>query len=137
MPNFPTDIDRTDTVRNPGPGPSIFQEAVKSNPMEPDFDTLLEQVLAAVMDGQAEPITLLWSLRQATGNPRITTLIRAFLAADKIISSTFNGDGQDRSDAGLARTMALILAEAADDVEVEAETAQIPARALRLSDLSI
>jgi methanogenic corrinoid protein MtbC1 len=105
--------------------------------MEPDFDTLLEQVLAAVMDGQAEPITVLWKLRQTTGDPRIMTLIRAFLAADHIISTTFKDDGLDRSDAALARTMALILAEAADDVELDAETTQTPSPPLRLSDLSI
>jgi len=101
--------------------------------MESDFETLLEQVLTAVMDSDAEPLTILWKLRQTVPDARVTAVIRALLAADQVIATTFNGNSPDRPDAKLARTMALILAEAADD----AEAAQRPPDPLRLSDLSI
>ncbi len=101
--------------------------------MKLDFETLLEHVLTAVMDSRAEPLTILWKLRQTAPNARVTMLIRALLAADQVIASTFNGSSLDRADAKLARTMALILAEAADDAE-EDEAITTP---LHLSDLSI
>ena len=101
--------------------------------MDYDFETLLEQVLHAVMDSQAEPLTVLWNLRQTAPEARVTALIRALLAADQVIASTFNGNSPGRADAQLARSMALTLAEAADDAEVETP----PSAPLRLSELSI
>ena len=101
--------------------------------MEPDFETLLEQVLHAVMDNRAEPLTVIWHLRQSAPDARVTALIRALLSADQVIVSTFNGNAPGRADARLARTLALTLAEAADDAEQE----NAPKAPLRLSDLSI
>ena len=98
-----------------------------------DHETLLETVLGAVMNSEAEPLTVLWSLRQNAPDARVMALIRALLAADQVIASTFNGNSQGRADAQLARSMALILAEAADDMETD-ESVSAP---LRLSDLSI
>ncbi len=101
--------------------------------MENAHETLLEQVLAAVMDTNAEPLTLLHNLRHSVPDARTTALIRALLDADRVIGETFNGNSPGRADAALARSMALTIAEAAD----EAEASENPTAPLRLSDLSI
>lgn len=98
-----------------------------------DHEILLETVLTAVMDSTPEPLALLSRLRQTAPDARLTALIRALLSADQVITETFNGSSPGRSDAALARSMALTLAEAAD----EAETSTNPTAPLRLSDLSI
>ncbi len=98
-----------------------------------NHETLLETVLGAVMNSDADPLSVIWALRQNAPDARATALIRALLAADQVIASTFNGNSPGRADAKLARTMALIIAEAADDME-EDDTVTAP---LRLSDLSI
>ena len=110
-----------------------MEAAQTGNPMNSDFETLLEHVLAAVMDSKAEPLTILWSLRQTVPEARVTALIRALLAADQVIATTFNGNSQNREDAKLARSMALVIAEAADD----AEAAETPSAPLRFRDLTI
>lgn len=98
-----------------------------------DHEVLLETVLTAVMNSATEPLALLAELRRSAPEARITALIRALLSADQVISETFNGNAPGRADAALARSMALILAEAAD----ETEAAGAATRPLRLDDLSI
>ncbi|MEJ6390668.1 hypothetical protein [Gymnodinialimonas ulvae] len=98
-----------------------------------DHEILLETVLSAVMDSTPEPLALLARLRKSAPDARLTALIRALLSADQVISETFNGSSPGRADAILARSMALTLAEAGDEVEAETR----PGAPLRLSDLSI
>jgi hypothetical protein len=85
--------------------------------MRHNTDALLERVLAAVMAPDNDALTLASTLRNTVPDAPAIAVIRALLAADQVISETFNGSSPGRADAKLARAMALTLAEAADDLD--------------------
>lgn len=85
--------------------------------MRKDSETLLEQVLAAVMAPENDALTLASTLRNTVPEAPVIAVIRALLAADRVIGETFNGNTPGRMDAMLARGLALTLAEAADNYE--------------------
>ncbi|GAB5448661.1 hypothetical protein [Gymnodinialimonas sp.] len=84
--------------------------------MRKDTETLLEHVLAAVMAPDNDALTLATTLRSAVPDAPAISVIRALLAADRVIIETFNGNAPARVDAQLARSLALTLAEATDDL---------------------
>jgi hypothetical protein len=100
--------------------------------MRHDTEALLEHVLNAVMQADTDALTLSIHLRNTVAEARLSALIRALLSAEAVIRETFNGSSTGRADAALARSLALTLAEAADDIEA----ARDPDTALRLRDLS-
>ncbi|QXT40488.1 hypothetical protein [Gymnodinialimonas ceratoperidinii] len=87
--------------------------------MRKDFETLLENVLAAVMAPENDALALATKVHSTMADEAAITVIRALLAADRAIAETFNGDAERRADAALARGLALTLAEAADELAHE------------------
>ncbi|ABD53765.1 hypothetical protein [Jannaschia sp. CCS1] len=98
--------------------------------MRKDTELLLETVLAAVMAPENDALTLATTLRNSVPDATAMAVIRALLAADRVIVETFNGHASSRIDAQLARALALTLAEAADDLSHTRDEVQI-----RLGDL--
>lgn len=84
--------------------------------MRHETELLLETVLAAVMAQDSDALTLATTLRNTLADAPAIAVIRALLTTDRIIAETFNGKAASRTDAQLARTLALTLAEAADDL---------------------
>lgn len=99
--------------------------------MRKDTETLLEHVLAAVMAQDNDALTLATTLRNTVADAPAISVIRALLSADRVIRDTFNGNSPGRVDAELARSLALTLAEAADDLSA---TRALP-NPVRLGDL--
>ncbi|MBL4628385.1 MAG: hypothetical protein JKY00_10185 [Roseicyclus sp.] len=99
--------------------------------MRKDTETLLEHVLGAVMAPENDALTLATLLRNTVPEAPALAVIRALLAADRVILETFNGNSPGRVDALLARGLALTLADAADDLEVSRNTPN----PIRLADL--
>lgn len=79
-------------------------------------ETLLEHVLAAVMAPDTDKLALASALRTTVPDAPAISVIRALLDADRVIIETFNGNASSRVDAHLARSLALTLAEATDDL---------------------
>ncbi|MEJ6393761.1 hypothetical protein V8J82_10870 [Gymnodinialimonas sp. 2305UL16-5] len=102
--------------------------------MRKDSEDLLELVLAAVMAADADDVGVMAHLRHAVPDVRVLALIRALLSADQVIHETFNGNAAGRKDAIRARRLAVMLTEAADEVDV-ALSQDRPA--LRLVDLPV
>ncbi len=100
--------------------------------MRKDTEDLLEHVLHAVMQTENDALMLAIHLRNTVPDARVISLMRALLAADGVIAETFNGSSPGRADAALARSFALTLAEAADDLEAEG----VLAGPVRLRDLA-
>ncbi|MBY4894914.1 hypothetical protein KUL25_19320 [Rhodobacteraceae bacterium N5(2021)] len=84
--------------------------------MRKDTESLLEHVLAAVMAPDNDALTLATTLRNSVPEEPAIAVIRALLSADRVIIDTFNGSGPNRIDAQLARSLALTLAVATDDL---------------------
>lgn len=84
--------------------------------MRKDTESLLEHILAAVMAPDNNALTLASTLRNTVADASAVSVIRALLAADRVILETFNGNSPGRVDAQLARALALTLAEALDDL---------------------
>ena len=84
--------------------------------MRKDTETLLEHVLSAVMAPDTDALTLATALRNTVPEAPAISVIRALLSADRVIRETFNGNSPGRVDAERARSLALALAEAADDL---------------------
>ena len=100
--------------------------------MRQDTEILLDHVLAAVMAPDNDALTLATTLRNTAPDAPVIAVIRALLSADRAISETFNGNAPNRVDAHLARSLALTLAEALDDI-THAQDSAPP----RLSDVLV
>lgn len=100
--------------------------------MQQESNELLELVLNAVMQTENDPMQLATRLKSELSDERVSAVIFALLSADKVIAETFNGSLTGKQDAELARSFALILAEASEAVEKTRGN-----QALRLSDLAI
>lgn len=99
--------------------------------MRQQTESLLEHVLAAVMAPDNDALTLAATLRNTVPDASAMAVIRALLSADRSIVETFNGNAAHRVDATLARSLALTLSAAADDL---ADARNDP-NTIRLSDL--
>ena len=99
--------------------------------MRKDSEDLLEHVLSAVMQADTTELTLFSHLKSTVPTARISALIHALLAADQSLTKTFNGNSAGRTDAALARHVALTLAAQADAFEHDRKTG------LKLHDLPI
>lgn len=102
--------------------------------MQKDTETLLDHVLAAVMAPDNDDLTLATTLRNTAADAPAIAVIRALLSADHAISETFNGNARNRLDAQLARSLALTLAEALDDL-FHGQDATHDTALIRLSDV--
>lgn len=100
--------------------------------MQLDTEALLEHVLGALMQPDTDALTLSIHLRNTIPEARISALIRALLSAEQVILTTFNGNSAGRSDAALARSFALTMAEALDEIEASRD----PASTTLLRDLA-
>lgn len=78
-----------------------------------------------------DALTLATALRNTVPDASAISVIRALLSADSVIQQTFNGTSPGRPDAALARSLALTLAEAADDLQ----DSRAAPNSIRLSDL--
>lgn len=126
------DADETGHLAGEPRSPFLTHQGGKDRtPMRNDTESLLEHVLAAVMAPDNDALTLATTLRNTVADAPAIAVIRALLSADRAIQETFNGNSPGRVDAQLARSLALTLAEAADDLEVARNTPD----PVRLGDL--